>query len=381
MASERFFEDNRVPSTIRKAFLQTPRHAFAPRFYSSKRGRWVDLAAEPIEEHLAELYADHPLGIYRDADSRTLSTISQPSLVLYMLDLLDLKPGQKVFELGGGSGWNAAMMGRLVGPQGHVSSVEIIESLASTAREILKPLNLPQVEIIAGDGSVGLETSAPFERGVFTASAWELPRCFFDQIARDGLLLLVIKLRPGIDLLTSLRKRARDRFDSEQHFICSFVPVTGAGAQAENEPIPVKSIATLAPDIVAGPQTIAWSDLSIVGADIPSFIAFAETVLDCRQAFLLENEDIGFPEEFSGIHGAPSSLTLFNDDRICHFGAEDSLVHLRRAAKRWLKANKPALEDLDLSIHRADAPPPDQSGQWLAPRGQSLLRWSIRPSR
>ncbi len=379
VAAERFFDGKRVPTDIRKAFLQTPRHAFAPRYYSPKKGRWIDLSAEPVEDHLPELYADHPLGIYRDSDSRTLATISQPSLVLYMLHLLDLRPGQKVFELGGGSGWNAAMMGRLVGPQGKVCSVEIIESLAATAQDVLKSLNLPQVAISAGDGSAGLEATAPFDRGVFTASAWELPLCFFEQIARDGLLLLVIKLRPGIDLLASLRKRARGRFDSEQHFVCSFVPVTGSAAHAFAPAIPVDSIPALSP--AAGPSQIAWSDLRIDGPDIPQFIAFAETVLDCRQSYLLPNAAIGFPEEFTGIHAAPESLTLFNDERICHLGPEDSLAHLRRAAKRWLKAGKPALEDLDFSIYRADAPPAEQSDQWLAPRGQCLLCWRIHSAR
>ena len=80
------------------------------------------------------------------------STISQPSLVLRMLDMLQIEPGQKVFELGAGSGWNAALLGQLVGSAGHVYSLEILPDIAHRAAAAIQSLAIGNVSIIEGDG-------------------------------------------------------------------------------------------------------------------------------------------------------------------------------------------------------------------------------------
>ena len=377
--AERFFPKKKVPKAVSKAFLGTPRHLFINRFYSSKKGRWVDLQEESVEDYLNELYADHPLGIYRDERERTLSTISQPTLVIFMLDLLQLEPGMNVFELGCGSGWNAAMIGRLVGPEGRVVTAEIIESLAASAKVTIESLGLRHVTVVAGDGSEGVSQHAPYQRGVFTASSWDLPTAFFEQIEPEGLLLLVIKIREGIDLLAVLRKRSDTLFESELHFPCSFVPVTGPRKPAAEIPTNIKDFATLEAEIAVGPDTFRWSQFNIDSEDVGEFVKFAELVHDCQTPYLVDNPDLGYAEEYSGIiNENSSSLALFNEEGVKSYGAEDCLITLRRAAKRWLKAGKPDVEDLALSIHRSDTTPEPQQDQWIVPRGDCLLEWRFR---
>ncbi len=370
--AERLFPGRRIPESIRKAFMDTPRHLFVPRYYSSHLGRWVELASEPLDTRLGELYADHPLAIHRDELGRTLSTISQPSLVLHMLALLQLQPGMKVFELGGGSGWNAAMLGRLVGPTGSVVSLEIIESLAATAQAAVAKLGLPQVEIQAGDGSQATITQARYDRGVFTASAWDLPSHFFQQIKTGGLLLLVLRARPGCDLLALLRKTDANAFHSETHFPCSFVPVTGKANRPADDPIDIRQLA------LPAAQRISWSDIAIGSKAIPDFIAFLELVKDCQRPYLCENDEYDFDEEFSGFESnSGASLILFNEDRIQLHGTEAALIDLRRAAKRWNKARSPYLENLQLSIHSTATQITPNNNQWLVPRGDCQLLWSL----
>ena len=91
-----------------------------------------------LAEHIATLYANRPLILFGDDDENLPSTVSQPSFVLRMLDLLQLEAGGKVFELGAGSGWNAALMGHLVGPAGQVVSLEIIPELAQGAGQAIE---------------------------------------------------------------------------------------------------------------------------------------------------------------------------------------------------------------------------------------------------
>lgn len=167
-----------------------------------------------------EMYGDYPLEIYRDDEY--ISTISQPSFVLLMIDLLDIHSSDTVLELGAGSGWNAALMSCVAEK---VVSIEIIPSLAAETRENLQTLNFRNVEIITGDGANGYAPEAPYDRGIFTAGATDLPKAFHDQIKVGGKLLFVLKTA-DIDLLLLLVKRD-DYFEELQRIHCSFVPMKG----------------------------------------------------------------------------------------------------------------------------------------------------------
>lgn len=223
--AEGFLHGKSLPHAIKEAFLETPRHVFAPRFQDGTPGLWSDVPDSVLLQHLDTLYADQPYCIYKDAEGETLSTISQPSLVIFMLHLLDLQPGFRVFELGGGSGWNAALMSRMVGKHGHVMTFEILAPLMENAQRALSELDIKNVSLIFGDAYSLIADEKPFDRGVFTASAWELPTFFFDKIKEGGLLLFVLKFNPSVDLLILLRKTG-DHFASETHFPCRFVPIT-----------------------------------------------------------------------------------------------------------------------------------------------------------
>jgi len=96
---EALMEGETLKPEIKQAFLNTPRHAFAPRFQDGRPGLWSEVDDTLLSQSLGPIYADAPYCIYRDGFGETTSTISQPSLVLYMLQLLDLKPGHRVFEL------------------------------------------------------------------------------------------------------------------------------------------------------------------------------------------------------------------------------------------------------------------------------------------
>ncbi len=187
----------------------------------------MNLSFENRDFHLPLLYSDRPLLLF---DNRAqVSTISRPSLVLRMLDLLDLIKGHKVFELGSGSGWNAALMGEIVGKEGLVMSFEIIDEMARLAEENINHFDLPQVKILTFDGALGYEDEAPYDRGIFTAGANDIPRIFFDQIKEGGKLLFVLHTPTQGDLLLVLRKKS-GHFEEEQRVRCQFVPLTGSHA-------------------------------------------------------------------------------------------------------------------------------------------------------
>jgi protein-L-isoaspartate(D-aspartate) O-methyltransferase len=212
------------PLSVRvcEAYWNVPRHKFIHHF-SIDHQQWMTLSEENLETYLPVIYADSPLLLYEQDEF--ICTISQPSFVLRMLDLLDLSLGMRAFELGAGSGWNAALMGELVGKKGKVISYEIIPQMAAEAASNVAKMDLPQVEIRQGDAIAALAHESEFDRGIFTAGAWDFPGDFFELIKDQGKLLFVLKTLRG-DILLAMKK-VQEHFEIFEKIHCSFVPVTG----------------------------------------------------------------------------------------------------------------------------------------------------------
>ncbi len=132
-------------------------------------------------------------------------TISQPYVVAYMTEQLRLQPHHRVLEIGTGSGYQAAVLSRLVR---EVVSIERYRTLAERARERLAALKIGNVEVLCGDGFQGAPTRAPFDRIVVTAAAEEVPAALLDQLAGDGVMLLPLGPHGGVQHLVRLTKGA-----------------------------------------------------------------------------------------------------------------------------------------------------------------------------
>lgn len=216
-----------INPVLRQAFLNAPRHLFVPRYIHPMTQQWVEVDPQQVEDHLPVLYADRTLAIYQPAHSPFVATISQPMLVLQMLDLLDIQPGDTVFEIGTGSGWNAALMGQLVGPRGHVYSIEIFPDLANSSQQALQRAGGQSVTILTGDGMLGYSRGTPFDRIIFTAGSYDIPLSLHQQLKENGFLLAVLKLAGGGDDLI-LFKKLNGVLISQHASAVMFVPMLGA---------------------------------------------------------------------------------------------------------------------------------------------------------
>ncbi len=137
-----------------------------------------------VDPDLADLaYEDAPLPIGHD------QTISQPYVVAYMTELAAVKPGDRVLEVGTGSGYQAAVLGEIAR---EVYTVEIIEPLAQKARETLAKLGLTRVHVRHGDGHKGWPQKAPFDVILVTAAANEVPPALVDQLKTGGRMVIPI---------------------------------------------------------------------------------------------------------------------------------------------------------------------------------------------
>src|SRR5215475_7517857 len=148
-------------------------------------------------------------------------TISQPYVVAYMTEQLDVEPQHHVLEIGTGSGYQAAVLSRLARD---VISIERYRTLADTARERLKTLGFGNVTIIAGDGFAGAPAQAPFDRIIVTAAAEEVPEALVAQLAEGGKMVLPLGPRDETQHLAKLTKTTQ-RVSRQNLIAVRFVPL------------------------------------------------------------------------------------------------------------------------------------------------------------
>jgi len=184
------------PLTL-KAMRTVPRHEFVP-------------------DHLAEeAYADHPLPIGHH------QTISQPYVVAFMTEALGLEGGERVLEIGTGSGYQAAVLAEIAG---EVYTIEIVEPLGEEARERLARLGYDNVHVRVGDGYAGWPEAAPFDAVIVTAAAPRIPEPLKRQLREGGKMIL-----PVGDQFQELVVLTRhgDDWSEESVLPVRFVPMTG----------------------------------------------------------------------------------------------------------------------------------------------------------
>ena len=128
-------------------------------------------------------YEDIPLPILRS------KTISQPTTVMLMTHALELKEGEKVFEIGTGSGYQAAIIAKIVGPKGNVISTEVIPELVSFAKQNLAKAGINNVEMYEDDCSKGLKDKDTFDKIIITAACKEFPKPLLEQLKPEGIIV------------------------------------------------------------------------------------------------------------------------------------------------------------------------------------------------
>lgn len=188
--------DIRSPRVL-DAMRRVPRHVFVP------------------ESVRSEAYADHPLPIGHD------QTISQPYIVAFMTEALDVQPGHTVLEIGTGSGYQAAVLAELARD---VYTIEIVAPLAETARKTLTDLGYRNVHTRTGNGYAGWPEASPFDRIIVTAAPPEVPPALVEQLEIDG--LIAVPVGTTVQELRVMR-RTKDGLTILKTLPVRFVPMVG----------------------------------------------------------------------------------------------------------------------------------------------------------
>ncbi|HEX7165432.1 MAG TPA: protein-L-isoaspartate O-methyltransferase [Acidimicrobiales bacterium] len=181
-----------------EAMAATPRHRFVDHFWTEE-GEWrlhADVHADQRRDHLERalqlVYStERAMGLEPPRDrGPTRTTASAPAIVAAMLRLLELQGGERVLEIGAGSGWNASLIAHLAGDAGAVTTIDLDADLVERAAARLRGHGLGNVECRAGDGFAGAADRAPFDRIVATAGCHDLSPAWVEQLASGGFALI-----------------------------------------------------------------------------------------------------------------------------------------------------------------------------------------------
>jgi protein-L-isoaspartate(D-aspartate) O-methyltransferase len=250
---------------VMEAFLTVPREVFLPQVLA-KSG-------------LTAVYRDEAIVTRRDEASQApLSSSSQPAIMALMLEMLDVRAGHRVVEIGAGTGYNAALLAVLAGPSGVVISLDIDAATTAAAARALRSIE-SRAQVLVADGTRGLpglarDRRCRADRWIVTASTTAVPRAWHDQIAHGGRLVVPLRLSDEPDQLhaVSALVKVDDGFDSIAVTPGGFMPLrrTDGTAFCPVAPTPPAEPGGAPPGEPAGPEPAAEADADAEAEPAPT---------------------------------------------------------------------------------------------------------------
>ncbi len=195
-----------VQNLINKGILKSQKNINAMRSVDRK-----DFVMESEKENA---YTDYPLPIHCG------QTITRPSQMAFILEFLDIQKGEKVLEVGSGSGWGTAILAELVGKTGQVWGIEIKPELVEFGIKNLQKYNFTQVNLLQAGSTYGLPKHAPYDKIIISASGDKLEEAFFNQLKIGGKMTIPIK-----DKLVLLTKQSENEYKTKSFKGFVFVPL------------------------------------------------------------------------------------------------------------------------------------------------------------
>ncbi|WP_404949021.1 methyltransferase, FxLD system [Streptomyces sp. ARC14] len=280
--------------TAPEADAEQLRHALVERIKANGHARTpaVEAALRTVPRHLfvpgtplADAYDNSPVNVKYDPEGASISCASQPAVVALMLDQLEAQPGERILELGAGTGYNAALIGHLVGPSGHVTTIDVDDDLVEGARAHLAAAGATNVEALTRDGALGHAEGAPYDRIIATVGAHGIPHAWLDQLAEGGRLVTPQRLTGSVSRSIVYVKRD-GRWQSAGSEMNTFMPLRRGIADDDRRVVPLSADGTVRLQAPAGqaldadalfgvldqPRVEEWTGVTVRAGESPEWM-------------------------------------------------------------------------------------------------------------
>lgn len=415
-------------STVNTDTLTTPeadaeqlRHALVDQIKADGHARTpaVEAALRAVPRHLfvpgtplADAYANNPVNVKYDPEGTSISCASQPAVVALMLDQLEAQPGERILELGAGTGYNAALIGHLVGPSGHVTTIDVDDDLVEGARGHLAAAGATNVEVLTRDGALGHAEGAPYDRIIATVGAHGIPHAWLDQLAEGGRLVTPQRLTGSVSRSIIYVKRD-GRWQSAGSEMNTFMPLRRGIADDDRRAVPLSTDGavrlqapaglTLDADALAGvldqPRVEEWTGMTVRAGESPEWMElFVSCVLPSGLIRMLFPQSVKgtvltedpYPSATAAVEkGAitylarrPSDQKTPEGDKLWEFGvighgpgSDELAAKVADAVRTWDREYRG--RDATFEILPLDAPADEQPGVFVldTPLNRVCVTW------
>jgi len=363
-----------LPPAVLGAFQRVARHLFVP---------GVNLDA---------VYSDEPIVIRRDKYGMAISGSVRPSVLAVLLSAADVQPGDNILEIGTGTGYNTALLAELAGPEGRVTTLELLPDLAEAAQAHLERAGYPDVTVLAEDGAEGYAPHAPYDRIISAVSVWDIPAPWVEQLKPGGLLVAPLSFG-RLQIGAALRRLPSGALESVRLFPPAFLLIQGNAAGPDRHTrVPGSSLVV---DFGESPGLDEATIHVLLSADhevaqLP--LELEQRNLGLFSYYMLLKQPPGYSlitynvEEGQLAYGLelfgwgimrPTSACLvpYGDTRVVHiYGSSDAYLTLADQAREWEAAGRPDFDDFRLYIT------PAGQRHYLPPEPDALTRVFVRPA-
>ena len=378
--------EKRIPfenEIYKEAFLNTERHKFIKEIYGYNEHlldfKIIDNMSKDINEYLKQIYSDAAILYYKDSDG-VLSSVSTPSVISAMVHLSKMKRGDRVLEIGAGSGYSTAIFSNIVGHNGFIFATEISKDIFKITKKNLEQIKEKNIHIENSDGGFGIKDFAPYDIIIVSCTTADITNAWMNQLKMGGILVAPLVTR-GYQVIVALEKMDSDMMSGKVYWPVRFFPLSGKFSIISHYSFSSRELKSIKKiiEFSSNVDEEFSEELRSLPSDILKSFLFFLSIKNNNAICYYPREDIDEGMGY-GIFlrtGKMSGFSLLFGNKSVYWGNQESHNMLKSEFNIYKSIGMPNLYSSNIKVfsHRDDYPLGDK--EFLVKRKDSLTLFSF----